>query len=178
MPDAEARGPNPEHDRTCLYRHFDCEGKLLYVGVSLHVLSRLSAHARISPWFHRIAHVHIEHFDSRKEALAAERAAIAEEHPECNIVLQRSKSARRDRHAELSAQRLTERVAEFAPIYSLKEAATALKMPLPRVKQLIEAGELGFVELFVRCGNPQTKITGWQIIEFLESRQQRKVTSR
>ena len=70
---------------TCLYRHFDAEGHLLYVGISLSHLQRLGQHRSNAHWFDRIERVEIERFPSRKEAKAAEDKAIFEENPECNI---------------------------------------------------------------------------------------------
>jgi hypothetical protein len=69
---------------TCLYRHFDDAGKLLYVGISLNALKRLHEH-REKHWFRRIARVEIEWFSTWEEALAAEAKAIIDENPECNI---------------------------------------------------------------------------------------------
>lgn len=63
-----------------LYRHFGADGDLLYVGVSLSVMIRLSTHKR-SPWFVSVATVSIEHFQDRPTALAAELKAIQTEHP-------------------------------------------------------------------------------------------------
>lgn len=69
---------------TALYRHFDGQGCLLYVGVSLNALQRLSEH-RYSYWIDRVARVDIERFPSREAALAAEREAIRIEKPLHNI---------------------------------------------------------------------------------------------
>lgn len=65
---------------TALYRHFSADGNLLYAGISLSPLYRLSQHGA-SKWFHDIAHVSIEWFDDRDAALKAERLAIASERP-------------------------------------------------------------------------------------------------
>jgi hypothetical protein len=43
--------------KTSLYRHFDADGVLLYVGVSLWAVSRLTQHRHGSRWFHKIANV-------------------------------------------------------------------------------------------------------------------------
>jgi hypothetical protein len=67
-----------------LYRHFNDEGALLYVGVSKKGLSRLAQH-QSSPWFHEIAVVTLEHFNSYDAALAAEHAAIERENPPYNV---------------------------------------------------------------------------------------------
>jgi hypothetical protein len=39
------------HGRTALYRHRDCNGTLLYVGISLSVAAHLAQHANTSRWF-------------------------------------------------------------------------------------------------------------------------------
>jgi hypothetical protein len=75
--------------RTQLYRHFDRAGKLLYVGVSLSAVSRLAEHLNGSGWAQQIARVDIETFESRTEALRAERLAIIKEAPAYNVVYSR-----------------------------------------------------------------------------------------
>lgn len=71
---------------TCqLYRHFDDEGQLLYVGISLSAVNRLSQHKGSAQWFSKIAEVRVEKFSTREEALAAEKAAIISEKPKFNI---------------------------------------------------------------------------------------------
>jgi hypothetical protein len=67
-----------------LYRHFDKDGNLLYVGVSLSALSRLSRH-RDREWFKEIARVEISNWETREASLRAERRAIRTEHPRHNI---------------------------------------------------------------------------------------------
>lgn len=68
-----------------VYRVFDIEGVLLYVGMALCPPNRISAHRR-KPWGHRIAYYSVEWFPDRETAKAAERAAIAREDPVHNIV--------------------------------------------------------------------------------------------
>lgn len=67
-----------------VYRCFDIEGHLLYVGHSTRVLGRLAEHSATKDWWKRVANVTVEHFDSRIEASTAEAAAIAAERPEMN----------------------------------------------------------------------------------------------
>lgn len=70
---------------TALYRHFDAAGSLLYVGISLSPLARLSAHGDGSHWAQAISRVTMEWFPDRKSALDAELKAIREELPAHNI---------------------------------------------------------------------------------------------
>lgn len=72
--------------RTALYRHFDRDSRLLYVGISLSAVERLREHRVHAAWFDRIVRIEIEWFQSRGAALNAERRAIMRERPECNIV--------------------------------------------------------------------------------------------
>lgn len=70
---------------TALYRHFDADGKLLYVGISLSVVARLARHVNGSHWARQITMITIEWHPGRPEALAAEAAAIVAERPAFNI---------------------------------------------------------------------------------------------
>jgi hypothetical protein len=67
-----------------LYRHYDCHGDLLYVGISLDFLKRQRTHLRIADWRHQICRIEIEPFATRAEALEAERSAIWDEYPKHN----------------------------------------------------------------------------------------------
>lgn len=66
---------------TQLYRHFDKDDVLLYVGISLSALVRLNQHRITSDWFDQITTIRVETFSSRQEALKAERLAIQTERP-------------------------------------------------------------------------------------------------
>lgn len=68
-----------------VYRHFNKEGKLLYVGSSVSVLTRQAAHRNVSPWFADVATITVEHFPDRASMLRAERSAIVNEKPAHNI---------------------------------------------------------------------------------------------
>lgn len=72
--------------RTALYRHFDAAGALLYVGISLSTVQRLSQHKQRAGWYDQIASVTIEWHPTREAALTAEAIAIAKEGPLWNVV--------------------------------------------------------------------------------------------
>src|ERR1043166_6396336 len=64
-----------------LYRHYDANGKLLYVGISNSETKRRKEHKIEAKWFQEIARVEVVDFESREDAAAAERTAIAAEQP-------------------------------------------------------------------------------------------------
>lgn len=70
--------------RTALYRHYDADGQLLYVGISLSVLARTQAHVAASSWMADVANIRITYFDTRANAEAAEAEAIKAEKPAHN----------------------------------------------------------------------------------------------
>jgi hypothetical protein len=74
-------------DNTELYRHFDINGSLLYIGISTSTMVRLaSGHKGYSAWYYDIVAVTIEHFKTREKATMAEKAAIIAEEPIHNKV--------------------------------------------------------------------------------------------
>lgn len=70
--------------RTALYRHFDADGQLLYVGITKCPDIRDAMHRSQSPWFSDSVDRRVEWFDSRSEAMLAEGKAIAHEAPAFN----------------------------------------------------------------------------------------------
>jgi hypothetical protein len=75
------RRPRGHH----VYRHYDANDVLLYIGASRSALHRLSEHKTTAHWFWQIATVKIEHFATREDAALAETVAIAAELPLYNI---------------------------------------------------------------------------------------------
>lgn len=72
-----------------LYRFFDADGELLYVGITCDPGSRFKQHRRGKSWWHEIARIELEQFSSRVELEQAEREAIPKENPKYNINLRR-----------------------------------------------------------------------------------------
>lgn len=77
-----------------LYRHYNAEGVLLYVGVSLKAIFRLRQHQRRSHWSDDIAKMTIERYATHHEATLAEIYAIITERPLFNKQHARSYTAR------------------------------------------------------------------------------------
>lgn len=70
--------------RCALYRHFDADGGLLYVGMSTNPTHRMSNHRTTAHWAERIARMDVEWYDTRPLATEAERIAITNELPMFN----------------------------------------------------------------------------------------------
>lgn len=70
---------------TSVYRMYDSDGELLYVGMTMDLAERTRKHKAAAPWWKFVARVDVEHFDSRERAAAAERAAIDGEAPMYNL---------------------------------------------------------------------------------------------
>lgn len=67
-----------------LYRPFDAQGRLLYVGVSEGLFLRLGQHRAESAWAPFAVNITLERFDDRLAALEAELHAIRAEDPVFN----------------------------------------------------------------------------------------------
>jgi len=70
---------------TQLYRHYNKEGRLLYVGISLNTVTRLSQH-KGATWFHEIHRIDITHYPARGKAEQEEKKAIHAERPLWNKI--------------------------------------------------------------------------------------------
>lgn len=73
-------------DRTALYRLYDADGQLLYIGVTTYPPKRFVEHERDKPWWPDVARHHVEWIDGRERAETAERCAIAAEGPRYNRI--------------------------------------------------------------------------------------------
>jgi len=166
-----------------LYRHFAADGTLLYVGISLNSVVRLSQHKDASPWFAEIARIEIENFESRPVALAAERAAVQAENPKYNKHLRPTRAQRSDLQKlaaedytpslpEKAATKLTSNVVRFGLMY--REDQLPLPLSRKQIRDYMDAGELGYFELQnTHCANRgkvrlDRWVSGWQLIDFLE----------
>jgi hypothetical protein len=161
-----------------LYRHFNAAGELLYVGISISAMARLGQHVDVSPWAKDITTVTIETLPSREEALAAERVAIKTEHPKFNIKHNKPEniSKIRNRIAESETKIIVE-ITTLKAVYDMNNAGHVLGLSTSVVKNLIASGEIGFIELpKQRALGFNIKITGWQILEYLENKMEKVKT--
>lgn len=68
-----------------LYRLYDANEQLLYVGISKSAIHRLHEHLTTQPWAEQIVTQKVQRFNSRQELEEAEKAAIKAENPKHNI---------------------------------------------------------------------------------------------
>ena len=67
-----------------LYRHYDANNLLLYVGISNSFLQRTISHGHNSEWFNQIVRIEVAHFATKHLAIVAEMNAIKSEKPVFN----------------------------------------------------------------------------------------------
>lgn len=79
----EAVAPLKDREHV-VYRLFNGEGELLYVGVTSAAGVRFATHAREKPWWPEVARIDVERFPGRQEALRAEGEAILAGNPRHN----------------------------------------------------------------------------------------------
>jgi predicted GIY-YIG superfamily endonuclease len=71
---------------SALYRCYDADGELLYVGITSNPRVRMNSHRAHAQWWESCVRRTMEWYPSRPEALAAERKAISDENPRHNVV--------------------------------------------------------------------------------------------
>jgi len=77
-----------------LYRFFDAESTLLYVGQTVNARARLRNHERKKDWFPSVTKITTERFPDAETLTAAETAAIRNEKPAHNVA--HNRAARRE----------------------------------------------------------------------------------
>ena len=74
-----------EHREHYVYRLFDAEDTLLYVGVTFMPGNRFNQHRREKYWWDQVVRKEFEVFENRSAAREAERVAILSEGPKHNL---------------------------------------------------------------------------------------------
>jgi len=85
-PPEQSRRRRGRTEELLLYRFFDAEGVLLYVGLTYDLVQRFAQHSVERWWWGHWATVTATRYDSRAELEAAERKAIKSEKPLYNEV--------------------------------------------------------------------------------------------
>lgn len=148
----------------------------MYVGQSLSAINRLGQHKNNSHWFAAIARVEIAHFATRQEALDAERAAIEKENPLHNLQRPKMVEPKTEEVRAALAKATLVRHIVFQPMYDRRAVAGALHVSENEVERLWDLAKLGYVRVGVRQTQPPSPLrmtTGWQLIDYIESLEQR-----
>ena len=69
-----------------LYRMYNADDQLLYVGITQQQVVRFHQHAREKLWWPEVTQIWVEHYPDRPSVIEAERLAIQTERPRYNIV--------------------------------------------------------------------------------------------
>lgn len=72
-------------ERTALYRLYDVDDQLLYIGISVNPTTRWSMHAGEKTWWPLVARKDLAWLDNRDDAERAEACAIIKERPRYNV---------------------------------------------------------------------------------------------
>jgi predicted GIY-YIG superfamily endonuclease len=110
--------------RAAVYRLYDAEGTLLYIGASYNPDRRCEEHMR-KPWGSQIARRAEEWHPSREDAFAAERRAIWEEGPRHN-------RASTPEYAELKRKQAAETLGKWRVAYEANELRHRIVRQLER----------------------------------------------
>ena len=96
-----------------LYRFYDDEERLLYIGVTVDPGKRMSAHCHGKSWWQSVHNITMQNFSSSSDLMCAEREAIKAEDPIYNVVHSRRKRRRR---SQWGAQDLVPPAPPTAPL--------------------------------------------------------------
>lgn len=86
---------NDTNEPHALYRFFDADGALLYIGLTADPGRRWKSHEANQPWWHLVRRAEMEMFPSREAVRAAEKAAIVAECPKYNVAHSKHPQPRR-----------------------------------------------------------------------------------
>lgn len=94
-----------KHRIFSVYRCFDADGDLLYVGASIQPLSRIWGHVVNSPWIHLVKTINVEVFEDKMVMAASEKKAIQDEGPRFNITYSKNPAKARCELEKLKASK-------------------------------------------------------------------------
>lgn len=85
VPAPRSRTHRLENRANVLYRMYDADGVLLYIGITTNLEDRLADHRGFKGWWREVSTIKLEHFPTRSSAEDAERLAIETEVPRWNV---------------------------------------------------------------------------------------------
>lgn len=157
---------------TALYRHYDVENRLLYVGISCCPIKRTYEHSLTSHWYDGVSKITIERFNSRFEAIAAEKLAIEEELPLHNVRANSGCLQERQTRQHLSILdkiTLDKNVKSLDAFYDVDGVAKLLKLKERDIKFLTDNNILSCFRIKTHRISERVVISGWHILDYLNS---------
>ena len=140
-----------------VYRCFNVEGNLLYVGMTWNVDERIIAHRSNTHWFGEVNDVQVEKHEDKLSALTAEMVAIKDEWPMYNIHIPTESQVEnskffyeRDDEALLSGEIDIAQAEPLSPVKmssSLKEMSIILDMSYAHMYKMARAGRIKTMDM-------------------------------
>lgn len=153
---------------TIVYRLFDSQGILLYVGITSRSLSRIDEHIASKEWAGLVSTVRIERFNDRNVASLAERAAILTEHPIHNLALNPERVQTDPQPTGATVKRpVVLRSLPVRDFYTISEIARYLQTTRHPVRSWIRTGRLQAVSVTGKRERIQIRATA--LNAFLEA---------
>lgn len=163
-----------------LYRHFNKDGVLLYVGISLNAITRLMAHRDNCHWWNEIASITIESFPDRNSVRDAERMAIYNEKPLHNIKLKAWEPEKEKIKPEILGA-LNDQVyfiTMLNPLVNLDKACELLgRMNRKTLKYILLEMDISPIHLPTRRGQMLTSFQILEIAEYLQTKNEQRCHS-
>ncbi|WP_435110204.1 GIY-YIG nuclease family protein [Nocardiopsis synnemataformans] len=120
--------------KTALYRFFDKDGQLLYVGITERLGQRWLNHAQKKPWWDDVHIQTAEWFPERALAAEAEKLAIRSEHPKYNSSHSRRWERPKPPEVTLSAEAESDQPESKIPgFFTVEEVAVRMKVKITTV---------------------------------------------
>lgn len=125
-----------------LYRFFDSDDVLLYVGMTRNPARRFGQHGSEKPWWQKVVRIHMEHHKSLHALREAERRAIETERPAHNIHM--NNGARPQPTAAMKATPMRRRGIAVGGVYAVGLDSPIARGRLCPVGIVTEADDDGF----------------------------------
>ncbi|MDT0412725.1 MULTISPECIES: GntR family transcriptional regulator [Streptomyces] len=94
----------PDNEPTALYRLYDADEQLLYLGISFAPDARWEQHSNDKHWAHQVVRRTVEWYPTRPAALAAEALATAAENPRYDSSWRKGPAGDRPERSDLEGQ--------------------------------------------------------------------------
>ena len=136
-----------------LYRFYDAQDTLLYVGISWSLAQRMAEHRHTKSWWQEIATIRIEWLPNREAVLEAETVAIVRERPKYNLANKTSPTT----NERKIPTTIAELRSEGDRLFTAKELAAITGLSVNSIQKLVQDGrgprriQLGQYTRYLTC---------------------------